>query len=83
MSPILTCYHTLWLVITRYDLCLTECYILTHKMCCNLQVRNDGDGLVPSSKVVIHWPYETQSSYEHGKHLLYLMEEPLVSDMLN
>jgi hypothetical protein len=29
--------------------------------------------------VTIRWPYEAENGeYEHGKHLLYLLEDPVV-----
>ncbi|XP_052246976.1 integrin alpha-6-like isoform X2 [Dreissena polymorpha] len=41
-------------------------------------VYNNGPGVVESSEITIYWPYEVQSTYPHGKHLLYLMQPPQV-----
>ena len=43
-----------------------------------IQVYNNGGGTVQASEITIYWPYELQSSYAHGKHLLYLMHPPEV-----
>ncbi len=44
-----------------------------------IQVTNKGTGHVANSTLWIYWPYEVESGYNEGKHLLYLMEEPRVS----
>ncbi|WAQ93721.1 ITA6-like protein [Mya arenaria] len=41
-------------------------------------VYNNGPGTVEASEITIFWPYEVQSTYPHGKHLLYLMNSPQV-----
>ena len=43
---------------------------------------NYGPGAVSASTVLIHWPYEVENGYDQGKHLLYLMEEPTVLNLL-
>ena len=40
------------------------------------QVKNKGPGRVGNVTVDISWPYEVESGYKKGKHLLYLMTEP-------
>ncbi|KAL5006756.1 hypothetical protein ScPMuIL_015562 [Solemya velum] len=42
-------------------------------------VENSGPGIVDNLRVTIHWPYEMESEYEHGKYLLYLMEFPVLT----
>ena len=36
----------------------------------NFKVKNRGPDPIPSSEIVIHWPFEATS----GKHLLYLLD---------
>jgi integrin alpha 7 len=42
------------------------------------EIKNVGRARVPRSTVFISWPYELHSEYSSGKHLLYLIEEPLL-----
>ncbi|CAH1788996.1 unnamed protein product [Owenia fusiformis] len=45
------------------------------------QVLNKGSGTVPRSKLVIEWPYEVYNThFPQGKHLLYIMQEPSVTN---
>ena len=56
------------------------CPNLLHYLCVlMLQVKNIGHGNVANSTVTIFWPYEVQSKDDQGKHLLYMIEEPVVS----
>lgn len=41
-------------------------------------IYNNGPGTVQSADLTIRWPYEVASKYTHGKHLLYLMQQPQV-----
>ncbi|XP_041366895.1 integrin alpha-PS1-like [Gigantopelta aegis] len=41
-------------------------------------VINFGPGTVSASKLTIYWPYEVNGGPGNGKHLLYLMQSPLV-----
>jgi len=44
-----------------------------------VQITYKGSGNVRNIEVVISWPYELQSMYESGKHLLYLAQLPQAS----
>ena len=42
-------------------------------------MKNKGPGQVMNVTVYISWPYEVESGYSKGKHLLYLMEAPQIN----
>ena len=42
-------------------------------------MKNKGPGRVMNATVYISWPYEVESGYSKGKHLLYLMEAPQIN----
>jgi integrin alpha 7 len=44
------------------------------------EVKNEGAGKVANSSVFISWPYEVESGYSNGKHLLYILEEPRIEE---
>ena len=44
-----------------------------------VQITYKGSGNVRNTQVVISWPYELQSIYASGKHLLYLTQLPEAS----
>jgi len=48
-----------------------------------VQVTYKGSGNVRNIQVVISWPYELQSVYASGKHLLYLAQLPQASYFLS
>ena len=48
-----------------------------------LQIYNNGPGTVQSADLTIRWPYEVASKYTHGKHLLYLMQQPQVVPLIS
>ncbi|KAI0240277.1 Integrin alpha-PS1 [Lamellibrachia satsuma] len=43
------------------------------------EVKNKGPGRVMNVTVFISWPYEVESGYSKGKHLLYLMQDPEIA----
>jgi len=46
-----------------------------------IQITYKGSGNVRNTQVLISWPYELQSIYASGKHLLYLTQLPQASNI--
>ena len=47
-----------------------------------VQVKNIGMARVPGSTLIISWPYELESHHPSGKHILYLLDPPLVGRLV-
>jgi len=50
----------------------------TYLYLCVLKVVNHGPGAIGGATLRIYWPYELKTPYPQGKHLLYLMQPPVV-----
>jgi len=49
-----------------------------------VQVRNEGEVRVPNGTLTVSWPYavKVSSDDDQGKHVLYLMHEPVLVSLM-